>query len=358
MDPFDGENLPQYQVKPSEPSRLNDEHGIQVITNDSILSEDESIVVETWKEFPGLGLIPSEPRQSTSIVLDLDDDDGIFEIPSEPPDFGSRLSVLIDDGIGTDPGEQYKQIRGFEIPRGYEDRIDEPPPSKPPGPRCRVSTSIEDGVIDLVDDGRIEFLVADDSIRLFTSDPLDGENFVPSDGLVIEDSIPSDPGAIMDPLDGENLPQYQVKPSESSRLNDEHGIPVINWILARATIVIGTDYDDGVNETSCESSGLGSIPDESIVIETWSESKPRLSTSIVIDLDDDDGIFEIPSEPHGLGSAPIAIGIEDDDGVHATWNEHPGLGSIPDDEDGVDEIPSEPPGLGSIPDESIVILVW
>jgi hypothetical protein len=40
MDPLDGENLPQYQVQPSEPSRLNDEHGIQVTTNDLISSEN------------------------------------------------------------------------------------------------------------------------------------------------------------------------------------------------------------------------------------------------------------------------------------------------------------------------------
>ena len=45
----------------------------------------ETIVIKAWSESPGLGLIPSEPRLSTSTVLDFDNDDGTFEIPSEPP---------------------------------------------------------------------------------------------------------------------------------------------------------------------------------------------------------------------------------------------------------------------------------
>ena len=80
-------------------------------------------------------------------------------IPSEP-----LLSSSIDDGIGTAPGEQHKNIRSFEIPRGCENGIDETPPSRPPGHSFRVSATIEDGVIELDDNGGIDVLVADDSI--------------------------------------------------------------------------------------------------------------------------------------------------------------------------------------------------
>jgi hypothetical protein len=150
-----------------------------------------SIVIDLDDNDDGIFEIPSEPPGlgSASIVMDIDDDDGVDEIPSEPPRLASCLSTSIadgvvdhgtlseptgrdtclmsssiDDGIGTDPGEQYKQVRGFEIPRGYEaDGIDETPPSKPPGRSFCVSTSIEDDVIALDEDGGIEFLVADDS---------------------------------------------------------------------------------------------------------------------------------------------------------------------------------------------------
>ena len=97
--------------------------------------------------------------------------------------------------------------------------------------------------------------------------------------------------------------------------------------------------------------GLGSIP-----------SEPRLSTSIVIDLDHDDGIFETPCEPSGIGSTLIAINLDDDDGADETLSESPGLGSIPsehrlststvidlDDDNGADESSSEPTGLGLMP---------
>ena len=87
--------------------------------------------------------------------------------------------------------------------------------------------------------------------------------------------------------------------------------------------------------------GLGTVPDESIVIETWSKppvgsipSEPRLSTSIVIDIDDD-GADEPSSEPPGLGlilsephlSTSIAIDLDDDDGIAAIPSEPPGHGS-------------------------------
>jgi hypothetical protein len=64
---------------------------------------DEPIVIDTRSEPPGLGLIPSEPRLSTLIVLDIHDDDGIFEIPSEPPILSSASIVMdINDDDGVD----------------------------------------------------------------------------------------------------------------------------------------------------------------------------------------------------------------------------------------------------------------
>ena len=109
-------------------------------------------------------LITSEPRLPASIVIELDNDDGIFEIASEPTGPGSATTVIgidnndgvdatwseppglgsildesianetwsespglglipsepllsssIDNGIGTAPGEQHKKIRSFEI---------------------------------------------------------------------------------------------------------------------------------------------------------------------------------------------------------------------------------------------------
>ena len=125
---------------------------------------DDDRVDATWNEPPELGLIPSKPLLPTSIVIALDNDDGIFESPSEPPGLGSAATVIginkddgvdetsskppglgsipdepiviktwndppglglipsepllsssIDDGIGTAPGEQHKKIRDFEI---------------------------------------------------------------------------------------------------------------------------------------------------------------------------------------------------------------------------------------------------
>jgi hypothetical protein len=131
--------------------------------------------------------------------------------------------------------------------------------------------------------------------------------------------------------------------------------------LSSFPIVIDLEYEDGIDETPSEPDdvdaifeitseppgligsasivldeiksephGLGSIPDEPIVIETLSEppglglipSEPQhLFTSIGINLDDDDGIFEISSEPPGLGSASIVVATDDNDGVDATWSE-------------------------------------
>ena len=41
-----------------------------------------------------------------------------------------------------------------------------------------MSTSINDGVIELNKDGGVDVLITDDPICLFTSDTLEGENFV------------------------------------------------------------------------------------------------------------------------------------------------------------------------------------
>ena len=51
-----------------------------------------SIVIDS--EPPGLG-----SRLSTSIVIDLDDDNGINEVPSEPPGLSSRVSTSVDSSV-------------------------------------------------------------------------------------------------------------------------------------------------------------------------------------------------------------------------------------------------------------------
>ena len=97
------------------------------------------------------------------------------------------------------------------------------------------------------------------------------------------------------------------------------------------------------------SPGLGPIPDESIVMDTWSKP-PGLCLIPSLDLDHNDRVFQITIEPPRLSSPSIVIGIDDDDGAEATWSEPLGLGPISD-ESIVIEIPSEPPGLCSIPSE-------
>jgi len=114
--------------------------------------------------------------------------------------------------------------------------------------------------------------------------------------------------------------------------------------LRSASIVIGIGDNHGVDETSnesivietwSESPGLGSIPAKSVVMETRSKppglglipSEHRLSGSIVIDLDSKDGISEITSEPPGLVSLSIVLDLDNDDGAGATWSEPPGLDS-------------------------------
>ena len=104
---------------------IDDDGGINVL-----LVDDEppgfgstSIVIDLDDD-DGTAVIPSQPPGldsglSTSIVIDLDGKDGIDETSREPPGHGSRLSSSIDDDIRTPPGEQHKNIRVFEIPRGF-----------------------------------------------------------------------------------------------------------------------------------------------------------------------------------------------------------------------------------------------
>ena len=150
-------------------------------------------------------------------------------------------SIVIDNGIDV--------LRVNDNPPGLGSIPDESIVikawSEPPGRSFCVSASSEDGVIELDNDRGIDVIAADDSIRLFTSDLLDGEHFVKK----------------------------------------------FKCLLGKAEFEEPLD-DDRVDATWSEPPGLGLIP-----------SKPRLSTSTVLDFDDDDGTFKIPSEPpDGLGS--------------------------------------------------------
>jgi hypothetical protein len=340
-----------------------------------ISTDDDDGVDKTWSEPSGLGLIPSEPRLFTSIVTDPQDDDGIFKIASEPPGLGSasivfgigneppgqsfRVSDSIEDGVielGNDGG--IKDLLVDDEPSGPGSIPSEPRlstsvvidpddddgifeiPSEPPGldsipdesiiietwseppglglipSEPLLSTYIDDGVIELDNDGRIDVLITDDLIRLFTSDALDGEKFVVDISVL------------------KKLKCFLGEDEFEETFDDDDGIAVL--------IPTGPPGH----------SGPGSILDESIVIETWSEppgpglitNEPRLFTSIVTDHEDDDRIFEITSVPPGLGPASIVIGVGNDDGVDETSYKPLRLGSIVD-ESIVIETWSEPPGL-------------
>ena len=162
------------------------------------------------------------------------------------------------------------------------------------------------GAIELDDDGRIDFLIADHSIRLFTSDPLDGENFVADivsalkkfKFLLREDKFEE----ILDDDDG-----FTVIPSEP---------PGLGFRLS-TLIVINLDNTNGIDETPSEPSGLGSHVSTSV------------HNGVMIGLDDDDGIAMIPSEPPGLGSrisTSIVIELVDGNSVDDTLSKPLGLG--------------------------------
>ena len=97
-------------------------------------------------EPPGLGSC-----LSTLIGIELDNGNGINEVPSEPPGLGSRLSTSIVINLVDDDG------------------IDELP-SKPTRLDSRLSTRVDNSVIDLDEDNGIDVLIADDPIRLFDLD--------------------------------------------------------------------------------------------------------------------------------------------------------------------------------------------
>ena len=156
-----------------------------------------SIVIETWSEPPRPGSIPSEPCLPASVVIDPCNSAGIFEIPSKPPGLGSSVSALNDNGgvIDLKPlglGSCLSSssiVIGLERERGVDETSSEPAkrgkridktPSDPPGHSFHVSASIDDGVIEVDNDGRIDVLITEDLIRLFALDALDGENFVAS----------------------------------------------------------------------------------------------------------------------------------------------------------------------------------
>jgi hypothetical protein len=77
----------------------------------------------TWSEPPGPGLIPSEPRQSASTVLEFDDGGGTFEIPSEPP--GLHATWRGPPGLGLIPSEPH--LCDDDDDDGIFDAMSEPP---------------------------------------------------------------------------------------------------------------------------------------------------------------------------------------------------------------------------------------
>lgn len=111
--------------------------------------------------------IPSEPTGLGSSVSTSNDNGGVIDldnIPSKPPGLGSCLSsspIVI--------GVEYKYgiDETLSKPAGRGKRINETP-SKPPGHSFCVSTWIDDGVIELNNDGRINVLITDDMICIFT----------------------------------------------------------------------------------------------------------------------------------------------------------------------------------------------
>ena len=146
-------------------------------------------------------------------------------------------------------------------------------PSDLPGHSFRVSSSIDDGVIALDDDGGVDVLVADDSIRFFTSDPPDGENFVADFSVLKKFKFL---------LGGDRFEET---------LDDDEGIAVIPSEPLSTLIVIDLDSTNGINETPSEPFGRSF----------------RVSTSVdngvIMGLDDDnEGVAMIPNEPPGPGS--------------------------------------------------------
>ncbi len=128
VDPLDhGENLPEdardnQVVKPSEPSRLNDEHGIQVTTNDLISSEN-----------------PIEPCCLSSRFSSLDgdlfehDDHGItpVSIPSDaaadasiPLALPAKISAHLSSSTGDSHGLAFFGLAAEHgIPVGTDDSL-------------------------------------------------------------------------------------------------------------------------------------------------------------------------------------------------------------------------------------------
>jgi len=201
------------------------------------------------------------------IVLDLVDKDGIDETLSEPPGRGTCLmSSSIDDGIGTDPGEQIKKMADdlFERDAFHDEGIGTTPGeqikkmSEPPGVNGTWSEPHGLGPI------------PDESIT--RSEP---------PGLGLIPSEPRLPTSIVIELDDDD---------------DDDGIFEIPseppGLLGSATTVIGIDDNDGVNATwseppgldSCLSSriedGIGTAPGEQHKKIRSFGSEPRLPASI------------------------------------------------------------------------------
>jgi hypothetical protein len=296
----DDQDLPQCQVKPSELSRLNDDHGTQVITNDSIPSGNP---------IDGLG---SRLSSSADDLFERDHGNNPVLIPSKPTRLGSRLSssaadlfendhgtnpgsavdpieqsatklemgrlrgsdAFHDKGIGTTPGEQIKKISRFPALADdrFADAVGISPvsiSSEPSGFGSHLSSSNDDShelAFFGLDDEHGIHVITEDSIQIESYrlgsqiSSLDGNLFkhdhgitpvsVPS-AVVAADSIPSEPP---DGL-GSPLTSSAVDLFERDAFHDEGiGTTPGEQIKKMAVDLFGRDtfHDEGIGTTPGE----------------------------------------------------------------------------------------------------------
>jgi hypothetical protein len=290
-----------------------DEHRINVLPDDSIPSKppgldgftlDGSIrlvadnsVIDLDDE-GGIDVTLSEPRLSTLLVIVLDDEDGIDELQSEPTGLDSRrlytssdngIIDLIDDDNGIDvlvvddsirlfaldplDGENWQSSRIVKLVQDDaedvrdqvksndlddEDGIDKTP-SKPPGLLgSRLSTSVDNNVIDLDDNNGIDVLIPGDPIRSFDSDD---DSYIALVGFHADcgiknalpnGSIPSEPPGLGSPGPGSLL----------SSLSNDSVIDVDEGIDGMQSPTLETSFVSPI-VTSINSSSLTTHPEKS-----------------------------------------------------------------------------------------------